>query len=211
MADFIYGEYSFKENTCFWCKLIFNIVTPRTYPSVQMIPISFDRNNVPIISSRELPYRIRKALTLHIRQAYPNGFHSRNDTRFKWIRARLQEVLEKDYSVEIKSFEPFGGILVNEDYRDAYKVLISLNGTLTDAIVTSRYYKPDFCMYRKYTKGTDFGFDDVRPDFHETFVAVSEYLFDRNDHLITEKQAVTPGSGSAFDCYLGEFCEVTST
>ncbi len=170
-------NWHYEEITCVDNKLEF-------FASIGTIEIRFDINGNPSIHG-VLPKSDVPELLAMIKERYPNGFHSRVDNCIDWLRTRLEELAAKA-SIQIKSFVPYGCLMLNGINYDAYKLEVNHERITSPIYVAMTSSLEEFVLFRPYIPLTEFG----RDKNIGVFGAETEYAFSVADEAIYFKDEI---------------------
>lgn len=142
--------------------------------SFNKIEVEFDIDNNPVVNTYQLRQickqngdknieqdNVKQELEKAIKERYPLGFHSRNDQKKRnWIYNRIKD-LEKRWHFKLKGeVVPYGGILIDGSYFDAYRATF-LFGQFSQDVVIASYHSNhnQLLIFRGYiTKHDDLPF-----------------------------------------------------
>ena len=107
-----------------------------------------------VVESHEIPKDILIELERAIKLKYPNGFHSRTDNKRRtWIYHRIKSLESKGKFRIDGEVEPYGGILIDGTYFDAYRTWLKYGDELTEIIIASYPAAHDrFVVFRKFLR-----------------------------------------------------------
>ena len=168
-------------------------------PGNSLLEVHFDINGVPSLKATDgsaywvgIPEQDEKELLRIVKEKYPNGFHSRNDSSIEWLKARLKELADSK-SVKIKLVDEYGCLMVDGESVDAYKVELE-DESISSIYIAMTERKERFVVFRPYIQLEEFGeAENVYRFYPETGTGnlsddESTYIF--KDEIVSYKEYI---------------------
>lgn len=124
------------------------------------IRVEFDKYNTPHLRNEDgsvffrLYDETEKEVIEHIKQLFPNGFHSREEYNLSWLASKLED-LEEIKNFELVTLIPYGGMRVENCYYDAYKATVLVDNTYQEIFIAASSYDGHFYAYRSFIESSD--------------------------------------------------------